>query len=273
MKQEIPADDVAPQKKTYKFNNVMEGGRKDFDGPLDLLLFLIKRNEINLYDIPIADITDQYLDYIRFAKDFDIDEMADFHLMAATLLYIKSKMLLPVQFNEDDEIEDPREELVERLIEYQKYKKLSVLMEEKEREAEWSVERQKLERTLPFESESMWKKMDIWELLKTFNTLTKHLDQERIMDLFDEVSINEKITLLNELLEKKGECTFLDIISSRGSIMDIVCAFLAVLEALKLRMINAYQNKLFGDIVLRPREQNEAVSTEKIEMSINSDFV
>ena len=100
----------------------------DFDGPLDLLLFLIRKSEVNIYDIPIASITEQYLSYLSFATSVDLDTMTEFYLMAATLLYIKSKMLLPVELNIDDELEDPRRELVEKLIEYQKFRKLSDLM-------------------------------------------------------------------------------------------------------------------------------------------------
>ncbi|MDR0637663.1 MAG: segregation/condensation protein A [Spirochaetaceae bacterium] len=237
--------------RTFKIPSVMEGGRKDFDGPLDLLLFLIKKNEVNLYDIPIAEITDQYISYVTIATKLELDDMADFHLLASTLLYIKSKMLLPVEFDGEDEVEDPRAELVERLIEYQKFRKLSILMEEKGREAEWIIERKKLERTLPFESEGMWQKIEVWELLKTFNALMKNLSSEQIIDLYEEVSINEKLTLIEELVRDKGECSFEDIIVRHGSLMDIVCAFLAILEAMKLRMICVYQNTFFGDISIR----------------------
>jgi segregation and condensation protein A len=237
--------------RTFKIASVMEEGRKDFEGPLDLLLFLIKKNDVNLYDIPIAEITEQYIGYITLAEKIELDDMADFHLMASTLLYIKSKMLLPVEFDGNDEPEDPRSELVERLIEYQKFRKLSALMEEKEREAEWIIERKKLERTLPFENEGMWQKIEVWELLKTFNALMKNLSSERIIDLYEEVSINEKLTLIEELLRDKGECSFQDIVVRRGSMMDIVCAFLAILEAMKLRMICVYQNTFFGDIAIR----------------------
>jgi segregation and condensation protein A len=239
------------ESRTFKIPCVMEGGRKDFDGPLDLLLFLIKKNEVNLYDIPIAQITDQYISYVMLAADLELDDMAEFHLMASTLLYIKSKMLLPVEFGVDDEEEDPRAELVERLIEYQKFRKLSTLMEEKEREAEWVIERKKLERTLPFESEGMWQKIEVWQLLKTFNALMKNLSSERIIDLYEEVSINEKITLIEERIRDRGECSFEDIVVRHGSVMDIVCAFLAILEAMKLRIICVYQNTLFGDIAIR----------------------
>jgi segregation and condensation protein A len=96
-----------------------------FEGPLDLLLFLIRKAEINIYDIPIAAITEQYLGYLKYATRVDLDNITEFYLMAATLIWIKSRMLLPVEVDLESELEDPRRELVEKLIEYQKYKKLS----------------------------------------------------------------------------------------------------------------------------------------------------
>lgn len=227
---------------------------KEFEGPLDLLLFLIKKNEVNIYDIPIAQITEQYLSYLSYATELDLEDLTEFHSLAATLLYIKSRMLVPLEPVSDDDLEDPRQELVEKLIEYQKFKKLSELMEEKEREAEWVIERKKLEQPLPFADEELWEELDVWDLLKTFTRLMAGLSNERIIDLYEEVSVNEKITLLSELLENRGECSFTDLVV-RGSLMDIVCAFLAVLEAVKIRMITIFQNRMFGDILLR-RFQN-----------------
>lgn len=226
---------------------------KEFEGPLDLLLFLIKKNEVNIYDIPIAQITEQYLGYLSYATELDLEDLTEFYALAATLLYIKSRMLLPVEVDLEDDIEDPRQELVEKLIEYQKFKKLSELMEEKEREAEWVIERKKLQRPLPFTDEELWEKVDVWDLLKTFSNLMNNLSDERIFDLYEEVSINEKIALMTELFENRGECYFADLLVRNGSIMDIICAFLAVLEAVKFRMILIFQNRMFGDIVIRPR--------------------
>jgi segregation and condensation protein A len=224
----------------------------EFEGPLDLLLFLVKKNEVNLYDIPIAQITEQYLEYLRFVTRLDLEDLTEFHAMAATLLYIKSRMLLPIELNLEDEIDDPRQELVDTLIEYQQFKKLSELMEEKEKEAEWVIERKKLQRALPFAEEELWEKVDIWELLKTFSSLMSNLSGEQIIDFYEEVSINEKLTLITEFLETKGECGFTDLVVRNGSIMDIVCAFLALLEAVKLRMVTVFQNRMFGDILIRP---------------------
>jgi segregation and condensation protein A len=223
----------------------------EFEGPLDLLLFLIKKNEVNIYDIPIAQITEQYLQYLAFASELDLEEVSEFHAMAATLLLIKSRMLLPVEVDLEDDDEDPRQELVEKLIEYQKFKKLSELMEEKEREAEWVIERKKLQRALPFADEDLWEKADVWVLLKTFTSLMSALSKERIIDMYEEVSVNEKIALITEILENRGECSFTDLVVRHGSLLDIVCAFLAVLEAVKIRMVSVYQNRMFGDIIIR----------------------
>ena len=224
----------------------------EFEGPLDLLLYMIRKNEINIYDIPIAQITEQYIEYLRYAESMDLEDLTAFHTMAATLLYIKSRTLLPVEMDEDD-AEDPRAELVERLIEYQKYKKLSELMEEKEKENDWIIERRRLQHNLPFADDDVWEKVDIWDLVKTFSSLTVNMSAERIFDLYEEVSINEKTTLLAEFLENRGECRFTDLIVHSGA-LEIVCAFLAVLEAAKMRMIVLFQNRIFGDILIRPKE-------------------
>jgi segregation and condensation protein A len=221
----------------------------EFEGPLDLLLYMIRKNEINIYDIPIAQITEQYVEYLRNVETIDMEDITAFHAMASTLLYIKSRTLLPAKMDNED-AEDPRADLVERLIEYQKIKKLSSLMEEKEKENDWVIERRRLQHNLPFADDDMWKKVDIWDLVKTFSSLTVNLPVEQIVDLYEEVSVNEKTTLLSEFLEDRGECRFTDLIIRSGA-MDVVCAFLAVLEAAKLRLIVLFQNRLFGDILIK----------------------
>jgi len=222
----------------------------EFEGPLDLLLYMIRKNEINIYDIPIAQITEQYIEYLREAETVDMEDLTGFHTMAATLLYIKSRTLLPVQIDEDN-AEDPRAELVDRLIEYQRIKKLSELMEEKEKDNDWVIERRRLQHNLPFADDDMWEKVDIWDLVKTITILSRNLPAERIIDLYEEVTVNEKTALLIEFLDNKGECRFTDLITHSGA-LEIVCAFLAVLEAAKMRMIILFQNRLFGDILIKP---------------------
>ena len=240
-------------KRTYVAGN--------FEGPLDLLLFLIKESEINIYDIPVSQITEQYLEYLDYAVQTDLGDLSEFYKWAAKLLEIKSRMLLPVEITyDDDDIEDPRQELVEKLIEYQKFKKLSELMEEKENLADWNFERSKIQRVLPFEEkESEWEQIDTWELLqqmqKLFRNMVSQYSNEKILNMYEEISVNEKITLMNELFEQKAECMFSDLITRANNEMDIVCAFMAILEAVKFKMITIYQHRLFGDIKLCKREE------------------
>ena len=226
-----------------------------FEGPLDLLWSLIRENKINIYDIPMAEITDQFLDYLDYAIELNLQDLSDFYLWAAKLVEIKTRYLLPVEisYDDDESMEDPREELVEQLIEYQRFKKLSNLMEEQEEQSEWSFERKKIERYLPFENdEKLWEKVDPWSLLqdmqKIFRNLTNINPDERILNMNEDITTNEKITLMNELLERKGECMFTDLITRRGNMLDVVCAFMALLEAVKNKLAEIYQNKMFGDI-------------------------
>lgn len=250
---------VSEKEKTTKVKRTYIAG--DFEGPLDLLLFLIKESEVNIYDIPVAQITEQYLEYLDYAVQTDLGDMSEFYKWAAKLLEIKSRMLLPVEITyDDDDIEDPRQELVEKLIEYQKFKKLSELMEEKENLADYNFERSKIQRVLPFEEkESEWEQIDTWELLqqmqKLFKNMVSQYSNEKILNMYEEISVNEKITLMNELFEKKSECMFSDLITRTNNEMDIVCAFMAILEAVKFKMITIYQNRLFGDIKLCKREE------------------
>lgn len=191
----------------------------EFEGPLDLLWSLIRESKINIYDIPIAQITDQYLDYLDFAVQTDLGDLSEFYSWAAKLIYMKSRMLLPIEVPYDEDEEDPRQELVDKLIEYQKFKKLSSLMEEQEDESEWNFERKKIERVLPFEeAEEMWEDVDTWDLLQKlqdmFKSVMNKYSNEKILDMYEEISVNEKITLMNELLEEKKQCYFTDLILS-----------------------------------------------------------
>lgn len=231
----------------------------DFEGPLDLLWYLIHKSEINIYDIPIAQITEEYLEYLDYATETDLGDLSEFYKWAAMLLNMKSRMLLPIEIEYDgEEAEDPRQELVEKLIEYQKFKKLSELMEEKENTSEWNFERSKIQRVLPFdEKEAEWEEIDTWDLLqqmqKLFKNMVSQYSNEKILNMYEEISVNEKIALMNELFETRGEFMFTDLITRGGNEMDIVCAFMAILEAVKFRMITILQNRLFGDIKIRRR--------------------
>lgn len=243
----------------------------DFEGPLDLLWYLIHKSEINIYDIPIAQITEEYLEYLDYATETDLGDLSEFYKWAAMLLNMKSRMLLPIEIvYDDEEVEDPRQELVEKLIEYQKFKKLSELMEEKENTSEWNFERSKIQRVLPFdEKESAWEEIDTWDLLqqmqKLFKNMVSQYSDEKILNMYEEISVNEKITLMNELFENQNEFMFTELITRIGNEMDVICAFMAILEAVKFRMIKILQNRLFGDIKIIKR-------TDGKEESVNIDI-
>ena len=233
-----------------------------FEGPLDLLWSLIRESKINIYDIPIAEITEQFLDYLDYAVELNLQALSEFYAWAAKLVSIKTRLMLPVEvtYSDGDSMEDPRDELVEQLIEYQKFKKLSVLMEEQEEQSEWSFERKKIERLLPFDDEEdMWQKLNPEELLKDmqkiFRNITNINPDERILDMSEEITSGEKIALMQELLEKNGECMFTDLITRRGNELDVICAFVAILEAVKMKIAEIYQNKMFGDIKICKKKQ------------------
>ena len=248
-----PLEPALDDQTTDTLSTAHEFHLEQFDGPLDLLLFLIRRSEINIYDIPVHEITAQYVEYLEYATRVDLENITEFYAMATTLLLLKSRMLLPLELGDDDEFEDPRQELVEKLIEYQKFKRLSELMTERERAVEWTLQPRKKQRSFDFgDDETLWQQLDVWDLFQNFASLMANLAPEQIIDLYEEVSINEKLTLINELLESRSEFVFNDLLAHPDSPMDLVCAFLALLEAVKAKQIRIFQNRLFGDIRIRP---------------------
>ena len=227
----------------------------ELDEPLEVLLALIRENKVSIFDIPIVEITEQYLAWLDCAASVELSYLSEFYALAAKLVYMKSRMMLPGDAEADGglDLEDPREELVERLIEYQRFKKLSALMEEKEDVSEWSFERRKIRRAVPEESrDDIWERVDTWSLLdqmqKMFKNLISSVGDARVLDMNETISVNEKKTLMGEFLEERGECYFSDLIVRPGSRLDIICAFMAVLEVVQEKLAEIYQDKLFGDI-------------------------
>lgn len=233
---------------------------QQFEGPLDLLLYLIQKSQVNIYDIPIGEITSQFLEYLDLAKQVDLNDLTDFYLMASQLLLIKSRMLLPNEhaFDDDDELTDPRLELVERLLEYQKYKKYTALLTHTGQSSEMPIERKKSQFMLPFEDGELWGEISVWDLLKTFSSLLKTITPDQVFNVYEEVTTKQKISLMYELFETRGELSFLDIVVHPDSAIDIICAFMAILEAVKFHMITIFQHVLFGDISIRKRDDYDS---------------
>ena len=238
-----------------------------FEGPLDLLLFLIQKSEVNIYDIPIAQITDQFLEYIKKDEVTSLGDLSDFYKMAADLLWIKSRMMLPVEVEFDEEYEDPRKELVERLLDYQKFKKYSQLLFDSERQNDFMMERKKVQFLLPFSDEELWSNVGIGDLLSTYVNLMERVDEfsQKVFSVYEEVTVNEKVALMTELLDKNDCIHFTDIVVDRHSPEHIISAFLAVLESVKDEMILIRQDEEYGDILITRRPENYEFPSEQEE--------
>lgn len=221
-----------------------------FEGPLDLLLHLIKQNKVDIYNIPIALITKQYLEYIELMRELDLEIASEFLLMAATLIYIKSKMLLPKQEQFEEE-EDPRKELVEQLIEYEKIKKASDFL--KNQYLIWS---KAFPRTTSKEEEVFIEELNIFDL---FQALKKILDrpQPKVYIPKETIKVEEKIEQILNVLKVKKSVYFEQLFEPDSSRVEIIVTFLALLELLRLGIARAYQDKPFGKILINLEEGNE----------------
>ena len=226
-----------------------------FEGPLDLLLALIQKAEVNIYDIPISEITDQFLEYLHHAKEIGLGDLSEFYKMAAELIWIKSQMMLPIKDIEfGDEYQDPREELVERLLEYSKFKKYSELLMGNEGSDNFRIERKPAEFQLPFTDEELLEDVTTKDLMDAFMQMMKSYDfiDEKVFNVYENVSEKEKLALMSELFEKKDQIMFSDLFVKRTP-EHIICAFLAVLEAVKDKIILVEQDELFKDMTLTKR--------------------
>lgn len=234
-----------------------------FEGPLDLLLHLIDKNKIDIYDIPIVMITEQYLDYIKQMKTEDMNVMSEFLVMAATLLDIKCKMLLPKEVNEEGEEEDPRAELVQKLLEYKMYKYMSY--ELKDRQVDAGKTMYKLP-TLPVEVADYRPPVDYEELIGDMNlsklhtifksVVKKQVDKiDPIRSTFgrlekDEVNMDDKFLYIESYAKEHKNFSFRSLLEEQASKMEIIVTFLVILELMKIGKINISQEEIFDDILI-----------------------
>ena len=237
-----------------------------FEGPLDLLLHLIEKNKVDIYDIPIVTITEQYLECIRKMETEDMNVMSEFLLMAATLLDIKCKMLLPKEVNEDGEEEDPRAELVQKLLEYKMFKYMSFELKDMQMGAQRFVYKSE---TLPDEVKKYQPPIDYDYLIGEVNlqslhrifreTLKRKEDKiDPIRSKFgkiekDEVSLEDKTAYIQDYIKCHKKFGFRDLLEKQNSKMDIVVTFLVILEMMKLGQIMIVQEALFDDIMITSR--------------------
>jgi len=220
-----------------------------FEGPLDLLLHLIKKNEINIYDIPVALITRQYLEYLDLMKSLNLAVAGDFLVMAATLIHIKSKTLLPPSETEAEEDEvDPRAELVQRLMEYQRFKDAAGRLEM--RESEWrEVFRRSPQPVEPENEEVDLSEVGLFDLLDVLKSVLERIPEKRSMEiLVDELSVHDRISIIMDGLQNQESVTFNSLFESDETRMAVIVTFLALLELVRLRLVRIVQAEPQGAI-------------------------
>ena len=246
-----------------------------FEGPLDLLLHLIDKNKIDIYDIPIVEITNQYMEYIQAMEKSDLNVMSEFLLMAATLLDIKCRMLLPKEVNEEGEEEDPRQELVEQLLQYKMYKYMSYELRDRQVEGERILYK---EPTIPEEVKDYEEPVDLDELLGDL-TLTK-LNQifrdvikkqgdkiDPVRSKFgkiekEEVTLPEKMDYVENYARTHKKFSFRTLLEDQCSKTQIVVTFLAILEMMKTGKIKIEQEQLFDDILITSMIEQDGKEVE-----------
>ena len=236
---------------------------ENFEGPLDLLLHLIDVNKFNIFDIPIVEITEQYLEFVRNMETKDLNVMSEFLVMAATLLEIKAKMLLPVEVNEEGEEIDPREELVQKLLEYKMYKYMSYELKDRMQDAAKAMYK---EPTIPEEVEGYIEPVDLEKLLGNltlqklndiFQSVMKRQNEkiDPVRSKFgkiekEEVSLEDKLDFVESYAREHGTFSFRKLLEGQKSKMQIVVTFLAILELMKVGKIVIKQEETFADIII-----------------------
>jgi len=227
-----------------------------FEGPLDLLLHLIRENKVDIFDIPIAVITDQYLEHLRVMKELDLNISGEFLVMAATLVYIKSKMLLPAEPNDDeaDDGIDPRDELVAKLLEYQSFKEaakeLGLLAKERSR----VYTRQIAECCNQFTAVDFADtdfSANLYDLIQAFSRVLQEQNRDDFHEVYEEVvAIDEMVTVITRLLDDNERVSFKTLCQTDKSRNMLIATFFAILELCKQKVLRIEQTDVFGDIIL-----------------------
>lgn len=222
-----------------------------FEGPLDLLLHLIKKNEISITDVPIATITEQYLATLELMQGLNLDVAGEFLVMAATLIHIKSRMLLPPEEEEgeEEEEEDPREELIRRLLEYQRFKEAAEELERRDI-LKRDVFAHPSEAPEPVEAVE-FEKISLFDLISALRHVLERLPEEGVHEVtLEKISVRERMNRLLDDLRQKGKVVFQSLFEGAVSRMEVVVTFLAMLELVKIRAIKVWQEERIGPILI-----------------------
>jgi segregation and condensation protein A len=230
---------------------------EQFEGPFEVLLYLIRAQEIDIFDIPISKITDQYIRFLELMRDENLDVAGEFLVMAATLIQIKSKMILPVEVDweeeEDIEEEDPRLELVEKLLEYRRYREIMLRLQALESARSDVFARNVKPEIEQSEDEDEFLEVSIYDLIQAFRGVLRYVVEGLPHTIIGEgASIDEKIAYIEDQLAEKQSISWIDLFRECKSRVEIVCCFLAILELCRMHRIRAHQHQSFGDIRLFP---------------------
>ncbi|HLA04606.1 MAG TPA: segregation/condensation protein A [Syntrophales bacterium] len=236
-----------------------------FEGPLELLLHLIKKNELDIYDIPISIITNQYLQYIKLMKELNLEIAGEFLVMASTLLQIKSQMLLPILPSEDPvaEEEDPRAELIRRLLEYQKYKDAANMLENIDQTGRdlFSCSLVEPEFEISQDVEEIIE-VELFELIEAFRSVLSRITKEKFHEIKTEsICMADRINRILSLLQEKESIRFDEIFTADHTREDVIANFLAVLELCKRKMLKIIQWALFADIWITTAVREDQIDT------------
>jgi len=220
-----------------------------FEGPMDLLVHLIKKNELNIYDIPVALVTRQFLEYLNWMQMMNIDYAGDFIVMASTLTQIKSKMLLPVHDEDDDD--DPRQELIKPLMEYLQLKSAAGQLAERTLLGSDTFARSSKPDDLLDDTEDRMIQVGLFELIDAFQKILDNLPSDQLVEFTpDRVSVKERITEIVDILEEKGSVTFGELFAQDAAKSEVIVTFLAILEMVKLSLVQVAQHVQTGIIRL-----------------------
>ena len=231
-----------------------------FEGPLDLLLYLVKKDHLNIYDIPIAEVTEQYLKYMDIMRLLNLNIAGEFLVMAATLMQIKSKMLLPIEESQEaSEVqEDPRAELVKRLLEYEKFKEIAQNLRERETDQRDVFKRPKsLEQEIPEDNQEVYFEASLFDLITAFSAALEGVPKELFYEVIkDEFTVEEKVHDILHMLLVLSSLRLSELFTKAKNKIEIVVTFLAILELIKLKEIIARQKGLFQEIEIIRNKEN-----------------
>ena len=229
----------------------------NFEGPFDLLLYLVKNSKINLNDLVISEITHQFLNFLEDVAQINLESTSSFILSTSILLYIKSKTLIPQEFSIEEEEPNDRKMFIENLIEYQKYKNAASLMKKNIDEQKILIRKQP-QLMIDFKDNDNWEEISIMDLIIAFSRIAKEVDKTVFKSLeMKEISMNEKINEILDYLIANQSLSFDSLFPARYSKYTLIITFLALLELVKMKKIYILQHKLFGNIKLLRRKEGD----------------